>query len=155
MRPTEGRPAGDVVVNAGVSDAPGVLTFFDVPEYHGWSTFLPEAAQSYRDKGVSVGEKARSCHHPGGGLRAVRDREIDFLKIDVEGFKRQAIRGADWKRWRPRVVVVESTWPDLWESLLLENDYLFCGFRRPQPILRPARGPRPDSDTGRAGQCSG
>jgi hypothetical protein len=26
------------------------------------------------------------------------------------------------------VVVVESTWPDLWESLLLENDYLFAAF---------------------------
>lgn len=118
----------DVVINAGVSDSPGTLPFFDVPEYHGWSTFLPETAQSYRDQGVSVVEKPIPVTTLAAVCEQYADREIDFLKIDVECFERQAILGADWNRWRPRVVVVESTWPDLWESLLLENDYLFAAF---------------------------
>lgn len=119
---------GDVVVNAGVSDAPGVLTFFDVPEFHGWSTFLPETAQTYRDSGVEVVEKPVPVTTLAAVCEKYVDRTVDFLKIDVECFERQAISGADWKRWRPRVVVVESTWPDQWEPLLLANDYLFAAF---------------------------
>jgi len=61
--------------------------------------------------------------------------EIDFLKIDVEGFEEQVIRGGDWKTFRPRVVVVEATRPgssepshEAWEGLLLDADYRLCLF---------------------------
>ena len=36
------------------------------------------------------------------------DRDIDILKIDVEGWERAVIDGADWDRWRPRAIVVKS-----------------------------------------------
>jgi FkbM family methyltransferase len=62
-------------------------------------------------------------------------RVIDFLKIDVEGWERQVIAGNDWRRFRPRIVLVEATrpnspepaWAD-WEPILLANDYLFVWF---------------------------
>jgi hypothetical protein len=60
---------------------------------------------------------------------------IDFLKIDVEGWEGDVIRGADWKRFRPLLVVVEATVPfspepchQDWEPLLLEADYVFAFF---------------------------
>jgi FkbM family methyltransferase len=120
----------DLTLNTGVSDIPGILTFFEVPECHGWSTFLPEAASSYRRKGVSVVERpvpvttleAICAEH------ALEGGVIDFLKIDAECFERQVIRGANWRRWRPRVVLVEATWPETWEPILLENGYLFASF---------------------------
>jgi hypothetical protein len=65
----------------------------------------------------------------------VGERTIDFLSIDVEGHEEAVLRGADWTRWRPRVVVVESTKPhsreltDLrWEPILLEARYHFAIF---------------------------
>lgn len=62
-------------------------------------------------------------------------RDIHFLKIDVEGMEPQVIRGADWQRFRPWVVLVESTepctqrpaWAD-WEPILLAADYRFAWF---------------------------
>jgi FkbM family methyltransferase len=59
--------------------------------------------------------------------------EIHFLKIDVEGFEKEVLEGADFKRFRPKVVVIESTIPNSqiethteWEQILIENGYSFC-----------------------------
>ena len=61
--------------------------------------------------------------------------EIDFLKIDVEGAEADVIEGADWQRFRPRLVIVEATKPmssepncEKWEPVLLSKGYLLqCG----------------------------
>jgi len=57
-------------------------------------------------------------------------REIHFLKVDVEGFEEQALKGNDWVRFRPWVVVVEATLPmsqienhEAWEPILLNAHY--------------------------------
>jgi FkbM family methyltransferase len=57
--------------------------------------------------------------------------EIMFLKIDVEGFEKEAIEGNDWQRYRPWIILVESTKPmsqeetyNHWEYILLDNNYL-------------------------------
>ena len=63
------------------------------------------------------------------------DRDIHFLKVDVEGFERQVLLGIDLKVWRPWVVLVEATLPNSteqvhhqWEPLLLDAGYTFCMF---------------------------
>lgn len=59
-------------------------------------------------------------------------QDVHFLKIDVEGLELPVIRGNDWRRFRPWVVVVEATRPStnvenhvLWEELLLNEGYTF------------------------------
>lgn len=61
--------------------------------------------------------------------------EIDFLKIDAEGWEREILLGADFRRYRPKIVLLESTKPfsneDIsisWEPFLLSFDYLFVYF---------------------------
>ena len=56
--------------------------------------------------------------------------EIDFLKIDAEGAEGDVIAGADWQRFRPRLLVIEATKPwssELncaeWEPFLLSQGY--------------------------------
>ena len=56
--------------------------------------------------------------------------DIHFLKIDVEGFEQAVLEGADFLRFRPWIVVIESTGPnssievhDQWEPLLLNFGY--------------------------------
>jgi len=67
---------------------------------------------------------------------------VDFLKVDVEGFEAEVLRGADWSTYRPRVLVVESMQPvafdpvrrgpevrdtsGQWEPILLANGYRFA-----------------------------
>lgn len=56
--------------------------------------------------------------------------DIHFLKIDVEGFEGQVISGMDFSRFRPWILVVETTQPNSdgnegnqWESILFRFDY--------------------------------
>ena len=64
--------------------------------------------------------------------RYVCGKEISFLKIDVEGYEKQVLLGADFKSYRPLLVVMESTVPNTmipcyedWESILLDQGYVF------------------------------
>jgi FkbM family methyltransferase len=64
-----------------------------------------------------------------------RDRLIHFLKIDVEGHEEAVLRGADFQRHRPIVLVIESICPttyqprwSAWESLVLNAGYRFALF---------------------------
>ena len=59
-------------------------------------------------------------------------REIHFLKIDVEGFEKSVLQGADFAKYRPWIVVIEATKPNStievyadWEPLILKADYQF------------------------------
>lgn len=83
-------------------------------------------AVDYED--VPMSTLAEICRRHVGG-------EIDFLKIDVEGWEEPVIRGGDWETYRPQVVVVEATRPGSplpsfagWEPLLLAADYRFAWF---------------------------
>ncbi len=67
-------------------------------------------------------------------------REIHFLKVDVEGHEAAVIRGGDFKRHRPIVIVVEATRPTTqtpmwaeWEWMITSSGYdfqLFDGLNR-------------------------
>ncbi|MFT4240939.1 MAG: FkbM family methyltransferase [Acidovorax sp.] len=58
---------------------------------------------------------------------------IHFLKVDVEGLETQVLRGNDWHKYRPWIVLVEATQPmtqvasySEWEPLLLDAGYAFA-----------------------------
>lgn len=58
--------------------------------------------------------------------------QIDILKIDVEGFEKDVLLGANFKKYRPKVIVMESTYPctmdfchEQWENILTSNNYHF------------------------------
>jgi hypothetical protein len=59
----------------------------------------------------------------------------DFMKVDVEGFERTVLLSADWRVFRPRVILVESIRPASsepshqgWEDVLLNAGYSFALF---------------------------
>ncbi|HWE36767.1 MAG TPA: FkbM family methyltransferase [Isosphaeraceae bacterium] len=121
----------DVNLNVGLSDRPGTLDFFEAPSSLGRSTF----STGFRDgwnahdgcefvrRSVEVLTLALVCERHA-------DRPIDFLKIDVEGHERAVLAGADFARWRPRVVLIEGRpgYIEDWEGLILGADYLFATF---------------------------
>jgi len=101
----------------------------------GASTMVPELAERYR----ADGEEFTPIEVPIWTLaRVVADHvagPVDFLKVDVEGFEREVLTGANWSSFRPRVVVMEATVPksdepahEGWEPMLLEVGYRFAMF---------------------------
>src|SRR5437868_11176844 len=72
-------------------------------------------------------------------LRAICEergiKQIDFLKIDVEGAEKAVLSGNDWNRFRPKVVLAEALAPltmlpawEEWEPILTANGYRFAFF---------------------------
>jgi FkbM family methyltransferase len=61
--------------------------------------------------------------------------EIDFLKIDVEGWEERVLRGGDWTAFRPRILVVEAVEPltetpawATWDPYIQAQGYDFLTF---------------------------
>ena len=101
----------------------------------GASTMVPELAERYR----ADGQEFAPIEVPIWTLaQVVADHvagPVDFLKVDVEGFEREVLAGADWFSFRPRVVVMEATVPksdepahEAWEPMLFEVGYRFAMF---------------------------
>jgi hypothetical protein len=92
----------------------------------GLSTIVHERVEGYRvleQRSVEVRTLADICEK-------FASREIDFLKVDVEGAEVDVLRGGDWLRFRPKIGIVESTAPfsyeptwQEWHLLLTLADY--------------------------------
>lgn len=101
---------------------------------HGLSTTVHRHAESANEH-----EPHRIVRLPVSTLAALcRDcapDTIDLLKIDVEGAEGDVLRGNDWRRFRPKMLVIEAiaplsnepAWED-WEAFVLAQDYEFCLF---------------------------
>ena len=62
-------------------------------------------------------------------------RAIDFLKIDVEGWEAEVLKGLDLQQYRPIIILIEATVPQTriashmeWEPDILGADYSFVYF---------------------------
>lgn len=118
----------DVNLNVGLSDHEGMTIFHEAPEASGWSTFSSAQATSLRARGLKVIERPVSVTTLADVCQCYVDQPIDFLKVDAESYETEVLRGADWRRWRPRVVLVESGGDPPWGPLLEEADYTFAFF---------------------------
>lgn len=125
----------DIAVAGLIGRECGEANLHVVDRLHGLSTSVPGVAQKARALGVDyqtisapMTTLAKLCESTGLG-------EIDFLKIDVEGAERDVLLGGDWKRFRPKVVVLEAvapitsepSWQD-WEPFLVAQGYRFVLF---------------------------
>ena len=132
----------DLTLELAIGSESGQQLFYELPrEMTGCSTFSESIAEKYRREGhevipheVPVKTLAQLCEEHTAG------RSIDFLKVDVEGAEAEVLAGADFSRFRARIVLVEATLPgtpvashETWEGLLLRAGYdfvLFDGLNR-------------------------
>lgn len=126
----------DIGAETLVGSAPGTAKFFLVDDFHGLSTTIGENARAAAE---NYGKQSNELTLPVTTLaelcRKHAPKAIDFLKIDVEGAEKDVLEGADWKSYRPRVVVIEATMPASpepnwggWEPFLLSQKYRFVFF---------------------------
>lgn len=100
----------DVNLQVAVSDHSGEATFHEVEGQ------LGTLVDRFAERHVEAGFAARSYTVPARTLTQICEEhapgEIHFLKIDIEGHEAAAIRGMDFGRFRPWILVIESTEPN-------------------------------------------
>jgi len=113
----------------------GQAAFYVFDRLHGLSTTI----ETYAHAAAGLGDGYRAVHVPMVTLAQLCDdhhvTSIDFLKVDVEGAESDVLCGGDWRRHRPKVVIVEAVKPGTgepcwgeWEPFLVSHGYRFALF---------------------------
>ena len=122
----------DQVVQSLIGRTDEERDFYVFDRLHGLSTTIKDyagaAGEPFRTLRMNAVSLARLCESHDLGT-------IDFLKVDAEGAEADIIAGADWRRFRPGIVLVEAIAPgsgeavwERWEPLLLASGYRFTLF---------------------------
>lgn len=126
----------DVSLNLAISNCESTQVLYEATDADsGLSTFSAAQAEQHRKSGFAF----RRREVPTITLAQLCERHvtrtIDFMSIDVEGHELEVLEGNDWRRFRPRVLVVEAVVPttrlpshEKWEHVLLAADYLHAAF---------------------------
>lgn len=94
-----------------VSDVPARALPFFIIEQTGLSTCDAEQAEIQAGHGAVVHRVEMDAATLTQILDEAKPPHIDVLKIDVEGFEEQVLRGNDWTRYRPSLIMLEATLP--------------------------------------------
>lgn len=124
----------DINLQVALGDTEGETTLFETAAM-GLSTIYEDLGRQYLGLYENVDRKPIHVTTLKNICEEHVYREIDLLKIDVEGSELSVIRGGDWRRFRPRIVLVEATVPassvpswEAWEPILIAQDYEFVYF---------------------------
>lgn len=122
------------VIQAAIALEAGEIKFFEIPDT-GMSTGNEGIARKHENEGFKVRLVSVSSQPLSAILSLHGDRDIHWMKIDVEGMEDQVITSWLPSDARPWIVVVESTKPNsteqnhtTWESGLLDLGYDFAYF---------------------------
>lgn len=123
----------NLAIAAGASN--GELTLYDTPQVRGWASPLQSVAELHRTDGHEVAEMTVLVRTLASVCEEYVQDDIHFLKIDVEGFEGEVLRGMDFTRWRPWVLVIEATLPnsretnhEAWDAIITGQRYGFAWF---------------------------
>jgi FkbM family methyltransferase len=121
----------DLNIRCAAGNADGVIDLWEC-DVRGWATASPESIRRHMNSGKTGVFHAVPIRTLTSVLRGHDDRQVHFLKIDVEGLEGDVLRGLDFQTRRPWIVVVEATRPNStedsyvdWEFLLTDAAYHF------------------------------
>jgi FkbM family methyltransferase len=124
----------DVTLEVALGHSPGMATLYEFGDT-GLSTLVKDIAGEHMQVGFKAAERRVPVTTLAAILDDLGDQQVHFLKIDVEGYERQVLLGADFSKIRPWIVLLEAVKPmtsissyDAWEPLLLEAGYEFVYF---------------------------
>lgn len=99
----------DVSLNVAVGNRRETRTFYETPRNSGLSSFSLEHLLAQGIARDEVTSREIDVVPLGDILdEYFSEQQIDFLKVDVEGAEDEAIESVDWRRHRPRVLVLEA-----------------------------------------------
>jgi FkbM family methyltransferase len=121
------RPA-DINLKLGVSDKPGKLKLRIYDKGDGLSTFSDTMKGDYEAHESYFTDKFHEDLVEVKTLKQIFDEnkveKISFLKVDVEGYELEVLKGNDWAKYRPEVICIEANHViNDWHPLLKEHGY--------------------------------
>lgn len=128
----ERRP-GEQVIDAVVGSIIGDVDFFEI-EGTGLSTASYKVADAHAKRGFEI-KRRRVREITLDSLLDIAHGDVNWLKIDVEGYELEVLSGWKNSTVRPWIVVIESTFPNTerdiskeWEHLILGKGYrlIYC-----------------------------
>ncbi len=131
----------DIVVEAVVSQQDGGEVVLHEFAGTGLSTLREDLVPASVERGLHVEDRPVATRRLSSLVdEHLRDQDVHFCKIDVEGAEAEVLASIDFTHWRPWVLVVEATRPNSteqshgeWEPSLLAAGYratLFDGLSR-------------------------
>ena len=118
----------DINLQLAAGASAGAVDIYDTP-VRGLASASPAVAQLLRTRGLAATPQRVLMQRLDSILEQHAPAEVHFLKIDVEGFEAEVLRGMNFDRWRPWVVVIEATRPNSseldadWAPMLLNKGY--------------------------------
>lgn len=101
----------DINLNVGVAENKSQLMYYNFSD-PAVNTFSAEAANKYEGKSwISLVSKIEVVVEP---LRDLLDKHlpknktVDLLNVDAEGFDMEVLRSNDWEKFQPKVVIIED-----------------------------------------------
>lgn len=125
---------GDTVIEAVMADVIGEQVFYKINET-GLSTGSLEFAKKHQEAGWPIEEVTVPKTTLKALFESQSEKDIHWLKIDVEGMEDETLLGWGDHPARPWIVIVEATEPNSqtptwndWESHLIKRDYISTYF---------------------------
>jgi FkbM family methyltransferase len=99
----------DINLNIGISKKEGKLILYEM-EPDMLSTFSENEMKGYKKNGYKLVKERKVKTLP---LKKVlekyaKNKKIDFFSIDTEGFDMQVLESNDWKKYKPKVICIET-----------------------------------------------
>ncbi len=102
----------DITLEIAIGASEGTATLHDIDNGGGVSTLHAGIAADHAAHGWAGAPITVTLRRLDAVLAEhAADRTIDFLKIDVEGLEEQVLESADLRRFRPKVLVIETRMP--------------------------------------------
>jgi len=122
----------DINLEVGISRERGQMTYYFIADDSPMNSFSPEFLQQI-EMLEAVKSKIAVPTLPLSevlGRHVPKGQSIDFLTVDVEGHDYEVLESNDWKRFRPRLIVVEDEGLDPDESRIVrmmeDHGYELC-----------------------------
>ncbi|HCI15006.1 MAG TPA: FkbM family methyltransferase [Gallionellaceae bacterium] len=125
----------ETVLQIALADVEGTIELNVIPET-GLSTAVDAYAKRHQEERLFGSQQITVSAMPlKSALRSLEGKAVHWLKIDVEGFETQVLKGWDSQLLRPWVMVVEATIPGsaetdyaAWDEIIVAANYQFVYF---------------------------